>query len=322
MNRLTTAGSLLLTLALVACAARPAEAPSTQSSASSGPDTLKVAATFYPLAFFARQVGGNLVSVTQVTPGGMEPHDFEPSPRQIAAAHDAKVFLMNGGGVDAWGDKLIDDLKQSGIVTLRMTDTIAPMGGFSDGGEMDPTKPSPANTNVPDPHIWLDPVLAAKEAALIRDAFTRADPAHAGQYAAQAGRFILDLAQLDKDYRDGLAHCAEKTAVVSHNAFRYLAKEYGFTTLAIAGLDPEQESSPERVAQLSDFARKNGIRYIFFETLANPKIAQTVAGEIGAQALVLNPIEGLTNEDVAKGDNYLTLMEKNLQNLRTALQCQ
>ena len=311
MKRLLATGIALALLA--ACAPQQPSAPSA---------ALPVAASFYPLAFFAEQIGKDHVAVTQVTPGGVEPHDYEPTPRQLIAVYGSKVFLMNGEGVDAWGDKIIDELKQKGVIVVRMTDAIALMGGFNEEGEQDPQHPVSANSDVYDPHIWLDPVLAQKEAALIRDAFITADPANADDYRRNADELTAKLKDLDAAYRAGLAHCAVKDAVVSHNAFRYLAKEYGFTTLAIAGLDPEQEPSPQRLAELADLARKEHIAYIFFETLVSPKIAETVATEIGAQPLVLNPIEGLTADDAAKGKEYVAIMRDNLTNLRTALQCQ
>jgi zinc transport system substrate-binding protein len=284
--------------------------------------SLSVAASFYPLAFMAQQIGGVLVHVIQITPGGVEPHDYDPTPKQLVSVYDANVFLMNGEGVDTWGDRILDDLKRKGVITVRITDSISPIGGFSENGEADPTAPSNANSGVLDPHIWLDPKLAEKEVTLIRNAFMKADPAHADQYGTNADALLSKLSALDRDYRSGLAHCAVHDAVVSHNAFRYLAKEYGFRTLALAGLDPEQESTPKRIAELADLARNEHIHYIFFETLVSPKVAGTVANEIGAQSLVLNPIEGLTQEDTSQGKDYLRFLQDNLQNLRTALQCQ
>ncbi len=291
---------------------------------------LPVAASFYPLAFLSEEIGGNLVSVTQVTPGGVEPHDYEPSPQELASVHDAKVFLMNGEGVDGWADKIIDELRQSGVVTVRMTDSITPMDGFEETeeheeGEHEEDEHEEGHEEEhggSDPHIWLNPVLVKKQVELIRDAFIGADAAHADTYRQNADRLLSALSALDADYRAGLARCDLKQVVTSHNAFRYMAKEYGFETLAISGISPDEEPSSQRISELADFARANGVKYIFFETLVSPKLAETVADEIGAQALVLNPIEGLTPDDVAGGETYLTIMKKNLQNLRTAMQCQ
>lgn len=283
---------------------------------------MPIAASFYPLAYLAEQVGGANVSVSQVTPGGVEPHEYEPSPQQLAAVHEAKVFLMNGSGVDGWGDKIIEELKQNGIVTVRMTDTIAAMGGFNEEGEEDPIHPSSEDANAQDPHIWLDPVLVKQEVMLIRDAFIEADPSHADAYRANADQLMQKLSALDSAYRSGLADCVQTFIVTSHNAFRYMAKEYGFQSLAIAGINAEEEPSSKRVAELADLAKAKGIKYIFFETLLSPKLAETVAKEIGAQSLVLNPIEGLTADDVAQGSDYFSVMQENLQNLRIAMQCQ
>lgn len=310
-------------LLLAACGATGTQTSQQTASSSSAQGTMSVSASFYPIAFFAEQIGQEHVNVLQVTPSGVEPHDFDPSAQQLARVNDAKVFLMNGAGVDSWGDKIIDDLKQSGTVTVRMTDTISPMGGFNEEGFTDPTQPPSSEFSaVPDPHIWLDPVNAEKEAALIRDAFITADPVHADAYTSNADSLLASLRALDQEYRSGLAHCAINDVVVSHNAFRYMAQEYGFRTLAISGLTPDEEPSAQRIAELANFAKKNGIKYIFFETLVSPKLSQTVADEIGAQSLVLDPLEGLTDAEAAHGDNYITLMKNNLQNLRTAMQCQ
>ena len=305
---------LCLSIALTAC--------NTGGQQSSSTGTMSVSASFYPLAFFTEQIGENLVTVHQITPGGVEPHDYDPSPQEIAAIYDSKVFIMNGAGVDAWGDKIIDDLKQKGVVTVRMEDTMSLLGGFNEQGESDPLHPSSQDTNILDPHIWLDPVNAEGEVSRIRDALVTADPAHTDTYNSNAAALEAKLSALDTAYKNGLAHCTLHDAVVSHNAFRYMAQRYGFTTLAIAGLDPEQEPTPQRIAELADFAKKNNIKYIFFEALVSPKVSQTVADEIGAQSLVLDPLEGLTPDEEKNGDTYLTIMQQNLQNLRTALQCQ
>ncbi len=305
--------SLVTVIFLAACSY--AVAPESQK--------LSVAASFYPLAYFSEQIGGDLVSVAQITPGGVEPHDYEPSPQELALAHDAKVFFMNGAGVDAWADKIIDELRQHGVVTVKMTDIISPMGGFQEQGEQDPIKPSDnMAATASDPHIWLDPVLAKREVEAIRSAMIQADPSHAITYRENADHLLAELSSLDDDFRSGLATCAVKQIVTSHNAFRYMAKEYGFESLAIAGLSPDEEPSPSRISELADFAKKHGIRYIFFETLISPKLAETVADEIGATSLVLNPIEGLTLDDAKEGKTYLSIMKENLQNLRTAMQCQ
>lgn len=312
-------------LPLVAIALLAGCSQSASPSQQTAQGKLSVAASFYPLAFLSEEIGGELVSVTQVTPGGVEPHDYEPSPQELASVHDAKVFLMNGAGVDGWADKIVDELRQSGVVTVKMTDSISPMDGFVETEEHEEGEHEEGHEEEhsgSDPHIWLDPVLVKKEVELIRDAFISVDATHADTYRQNADTLLSELSALDTDYRAGLAQCAVKQIVTSHNAFRYMAKEYGFETLAISGISPDEEPSSQRISELADFAKANSIKYIFFETLVSPKLAETVANEIGAQSLVLNPIEGLTPDDVAKDKTYLTIMKENLQNLRTAMQCQ
>ncbi len=284
-------------------------------------------ATIYPLAFVAEQVGGDFVSVVQITPGGVEPHDYEPSPQQLAQVHSADVFLMNGAGVDAWADKVRDDVAQNGVKTLQMIDGIAVLEGVDEHEgtdeheNLDHADDSLESEVHLDPHVWLSPVNMKKEAERMRDLFLQIDPSHADAYVKNADVIIAKLTALDEKYRVGLAQCALRTAVVSHNAFRYMAERYNFTTLAIAGLSPDEEPSSKRIADLADFAKGENIQYIFFETLVSPKLAETLANEIGATPLVLNPIEGLTSDEKANGATYFTLMADNLTNLRTALQC-
>ncbi len=264
-------------------------------------DDVNVAASFYPLAFFAEQIGGEYVHVTQITPGGVEPHDYEPSPADIISVRQSRLFLFNGNGVDAWADKIKSDLDLAAIRTLRMVDVV--------GG----------NSN--DPHIWLDPVLAEKEVQAMRDTLVQIDPARAETYRANATTLLTNLDQLDHDYRTGLAHCLLNTVIVSHDAFQYVSKRYGFTTLPIAGLSPDQEPAPGTLAHVADIAKQKKIPVIFFETMASPKLSETIANEVGAQTMVLNPIEGLTAEDRKANASYITIMRDNLVELRTAMEC-
>jgi len=268
-----------------------------------------VVATFYPLAEFARQVGGDLVSVINVTPAGVEPHDFEPSPQAIARISAAHLFIVNGGGIDAWASALAPSLQGQGIRVLTMAPLMGtPLSAAEEDGAFDG-------------HFWLSPVLAARQVEAIRDALIAEDPAHAEAYRARAGAYISELAALDRAYTEGLRSCAIRTAVTSHAAFAYLAREYRFTQLAITGLSPDAEPSAGALATVAVAARSRGVRYIFFETLVSKRIAETLAREIGARTLVFNPLEGLTGDDIARGASYLSIMRENLVSIRTALAC-
>lgn len=268
---------------------------------------IKVVATFYPLSSIAEGVAGDAADVSSIVPNGVEPHDYEPSSHDVIAIHEAEVFLMNGAGMDAWAEKLKPELEASGVRVVTMSDYAELIAG-SDSGSYDP-------------HIWLDPVVAEKFAVAVRDALSAADPAHFPAYRKNAETVSAKLSALDKAYRGTLLSCAKRGIIISHDACTYLARRYGFTVYAIAGLSPEAEPSPRRIAELADFAKKENIRYIFFETLVSPKVSKTLAGEIGAETLVFDPIEGLSPEGERSGADYFSIMTENLQNLATAMGC-
>ncbi len=262
--------------------------------------TIKITASFYPLAEFARQVGGDRVEVINITPAGVEPHDFGPTPKDVATLFLSKVFIFNGAGFDPWAEKLKPDLEQKGVTVVNMSKYFDVMD---------------------DPHIWLDPVLAKKEVEVIKDALVRVDPSNNSEYTNNAARYVEQLSILDDKYKNGLASCEIRDAVASHAAFGYLAKRYNINVISIAGISPEKEPSPKRMAEIAQLAKQKNIKHIFFETLVNPKLSETIAREIGAKTLVFNPLEGLTNKEISAEKNYISVMEKNLENLRVALIC-
>lgn len=289
---------------------QPSPAPMTQMEA----PKLKVYASFYPLGFFAKEVGGDLADVTTVTPAGGEPHDYEPSPKEIADLLGADVFIANGGGLEAWAAEPERELKNADKQVLVMEDhiTMRDISG-EEALEIGSAK---------DPHIWLDPVRAEQEVVLIRDAFSAADPSHAAAYASNAETTIAELETLDQNYQDGLAACEKHDILTAHDAFHYLAARYNLVVHSIAGISPDEEPSPKALADLTQVARDTGINVVFFEELVSPTLAQTLAQEVGARTLPLNPLEGLTDAEIAAGDNYFTVMRANLNNLRDALVCQ
>lgn len=287
--------------------------------------TVSVVATFYPLADFALNVGGEYVDVVTIVPAGTEPHDYEPTPRDILKAYEADIFLINGAGFDAWAEKIRGELESRGVKVVQMSDlvTLVP-GSHEEHKEHEETEGHTADhgESVFDPHFWLDPLLVEKQAQVIAQALSERDPLHQEEYYMQSNAYIMKLQALDAAYRARLAMCRLDTVVTSHNAFAYLAKRYGFKTIAVAGLSPEAEASPRRLAEIATMVREKGIRHIFFETLVSPRVAETLAQEVGAQTLVFNPLEGLTEEERLAGVDYLAIMMMNLDNLAIALQCQ
>lgn len=288
-------------------------ARSSDRAQSSNSNTLQVEVTFYPLAEFAKQVGGNFVEVNTLVPAGSEPHDFEPTTQDIARMHAAKVYIYNGAGFEGWLTRVIPDLQKSGVLTVDSSQGITLL-------QADPTIAE--SKSATDPHIWLDPVLAEQQVRNIEAAFIQADPAHQAEYTRNANSYIKKLQTLDREFQIGLATCQQHTIVTSHAAFAYLAKQYDLEVLPIAGLSPDEEPSPQRLAQIVQQVKKQNIHYIFFESLVSPTLANTIATETGAKTLTFNPLEGLTPADISAKKEYISVQEENLQNIRVALACQ
>ena len=250
-----------------------------------------VVASFYPLAYAAEEVGNGGVDVENLTPAGAEPHDLEVSPQDVAAIREADLVLLLGDGFQPQ----LEDAAGTGKKVLRLLDT-----------------PGLALRPDGDPHVWLDPLRYAKIVGRIGQALRRPDA---------AARLQARLRNLDGEYRTGLAHCERHEIVTSHEAFGYLAERYGLEQVAITGLSPEVEPEPAKLQQVVELVRERGVTTIYFETLVSPRIAETVARETGAKTAVLNPIEGLTKNEISQGENYFSLMRTNLRTLREGLGC-
>ncbi len=172
-----------------------------------------------------------------------------------------------------------------------------------------------------DPHVWLDPELAKRQVDAIRTGLERPDPANSSRYQQRAQALKDRLDTLQQRYREGLRACRIRAFVTAHQAFSYLAQRFGLEQIPIAGLSPDASPSPARLAELARLLRGRQIRVVFFEELASPAVADTLAREVGARTMVLNPLEGLSPEQQQSGADYFKLMDSNLANLRQALEC-
>jgi zinc transport system substrate-binding protein len=251
----------------------------------------RVVAAFYPLAFAAQEIGGDKVDVANLTPAGAEPHDLEVTPSTVRELRGADLALLLGHGFQPQLEKAAG----KGDSVLLLLD-------------------SPGLQRYPngDPHVWLDPIRFSLIVKRIGRTLNAPGPTQ---------RLVAQLQDLDREYRRGLAHCARREIVTSHEAFAYLGERYGLRQVAITGLTPEAEPSPRDLERVVSIVRKTHATTIFFETLVSPRIAETVANETGAKTAVLNPIEGLKPDEAKAGENYFTVMRSNLAHLRAALGC-
>ena len=268
-----------------------------------GEETVTVVASFYPLAEAAERIGGHDVEVTNLTPAGTEPHDLELTPDQVDAIEDADVVLYLGGGFQPAVEE-VAERREAGSVDL-LAELALEEG---EGGEVDP-------------HFWLDPTLLADAIEPIEKALAEAEPVARTEFEAHADDYRDDLERLDEELQTGLARCDRRDVVTSHAAFSYLARRYDLVQVPIAGLSPEAEPNPARLAELTDLIRDRGVTTVFYEALVSPDVAETLAREAGVGTAVLDPIEGLSEKDADADGDYAGVMRRNLAALRKALGC-
>jgi zinc transport system substrate-binding protein len=293
---------------------------------------ISVVTAFYPLAFATERVGGDHVSVTNLTPAGQEPHDLELAPSDIAAIEEADYVVYLKGFIPELDAAVEEYAADKSLDVLTAVDTIGydSTQVFEDDHAEEEHSEEPTEAEEEgeheheelegtDPHVWLDPMRYGQIGTAIGEGLAGLDDANKADYTANAEALAADLTDLDAEFTDGLAARTSDAIVTSHAAFGYLADRYGLTQVAISGLSPDQEPDSQRMAEVAHYVEENGVTMIFFETLVSPDIADTLAAETGAQSAVLNPLEGLTQEQTDAGADYFTVMRENLATLQTAL---
>ena len=310
LSALVCACTLSLSL-LTGCGTQPADT-------AAGDGRLRVLTSFYPMYDFACKIGGDCIDVTNMVPSGTEPHDWEPSTNDLKNLEKADVFIYNGADMEPWADDLLvsrsDTLRvveASENVELRTTDGEHEHAHEHEGADH--------HHGDFDPHVWLDPENAKIEMEAIRDALCAADPENSTVFQSNYEKYAAELDALDAEFREKLAPLPNRTIVVAHEAFGYLCDAYGLTQVGIEGLPPDSEPDPGRMAEVIDFVREHSISTIFFEELVSPKVAEAIASETGAQAKMLSPLEGLSDEQAAAGADYFSVMHDNLAALMEAL---
>ena len=308
-RRLALPALALMAVGLLAACGGSATPSDGSTSPSTGPT---IVAAFYPLAYAAEQVAGPDATIINLTPPGAEAHDLELTAQQVAQIADADLVLYIPGFQPAV-DEAVE--QQAGDRALNVTEAIELLPAEEHGDEHAGEQDHAALDG--DPHVWLNPLNMAtigdEIAARLSSNSSIAATAEKG-----ASDLRASMEALNAEWAAGTAACTIRDLVVSHEAFGYLAAAYGFTQVGIAGLSPEAEPSPARLAEVAKFVKDNGITTIYYETLVDPKVAQTVAAETGAATAVLDPLEGLPEGYV--GD-YVTVMKDNLAQVRTGQGC-
>lgn len=286
----------------------------------------QVVASFYPMEFLAKQIGGEHVHVSTLTKPGVEPHDLELKPRQVAELSEADLVVYLKGLQPSVDEAVSQSEAKHKVNAAELTslekhgagvhghDHGAEGHDHEDGDEGGHDHGGEAGG---DPHVWLDPTKYAEVAKGLGKKLAEADPDHKADYQKNTDALVGKLTALDKEFSAGLKNRTTDTFITTHSAFGYLAERYGLDQEGISGISPEAEASPARIKDIQQIAKKEKVSTVFFETLASNKGAKTVAEDTGLKTDVLDPLEGIT--DKSKGDDYFTVMRANLAALQEAL---
>lgn len=291
------------------------------SNVLSSAQKLKIIASFFPMYEFARNIAGDKADVSVLIPIGEEPHGWEPPTQQIQAVQDSQLFIYNGAGVEAFIPTFLTTGNFQNTTFVKASEGIQMQN--ADVVHMDPNEAKLViEQGGKDPHMWNDPILAQQEVRNIANAMEKADRVNAQYYETNANAYIAKLANLDQDIKSRLSNCKLHTFVSFHNAFNYFSLRYNLTDYWIYGIAPEAEASPQDLARVESIAKQNNVKIIFSEDLVDPKLAQSLATDIGATVRILSPLEGINETEQKEGITFIDKWYENLNNLREALQCQ
>ena len=318
---------LLLTLFTAACGNQ--EATSTEEN-----NTIQIYTTVYPLQYFAERIGGDAVNVASIYPAGANEHTFEPTQKDMIALADADLFFYIGLGLEGFVENAKKTLAGENVKLVAAVDSVSDdllMTSDHDDHEevateeeheevvLEETGHEGHDHGETDPHVWISPKISQSLALSIKDSLIEAAPDQKELFEQNYDALVEELQQLDTDF-DEMAHAAtNKTFFVSHEAFGYIANTYGLEQIAIAGLNSQNEPSQKELTAIIELAKEHEIEYILFEQNISSKLTEVIQKEVGAKSLVLHNLGVLSQEDIDNNETYFTLMNKNLETLKTVL---
>ncbi|WP_414839554.1 metal ABC transporter substrate-binding protein [Carnobacterium sp. TMP28] len=279
---------------------------------------VKIVTTFYPIYDFTKNIVQDNAEISMLIPAGTESHGFEPSAKVVAAIQDADVFIYNSDEMETWVPGTLEAIDTTKVTVINASEGIEFIEKEESKEDEEPGEEE--HSHAIDPHVWLSPVLAQAEVKTIQMGLAKADKENAALYQKNAEKYTQELTELDQEFKAAFENAENRTFVTQHAAFAYLAKQYDLTQVSISGLSSETEPSPAKLAELSNYAKKNNINYIYFENNASSKIAETLAAEADIELAVLDPIEGVSQKEQDAGVDYIQVMKNNLESLKKSIQ--
>lgn len=274
---------------------------------------IRITTSFYTMYDFAKKIGGDKVEVINLVPAGTEPHDWEPSTKDLIEMEKSDIFIYNGAGMEQWVDDVLESLDTEELTSVEASKGIKLLK------DQDAHEHDHEHNSENDPHVWLDPQNAKYEMNKIKKALIKVDAENKDYYEANYKRYAKECDKLDTLYKEETSKLTKKELVVSHEAFGYLCHAYGLEQMGIEGLSADDEPDPKQMSEVIRFAKEHQVKTIFFEELVSPKVAKTIAKETGANAKMLTPLEGLSNKKIKAGEDYFSVMKQNLAAIKEAL---
>jgi zinc transport system substrate-binding protein len=319
-----------LSLILAACSNE--ENTSAPASEEKRDGKLTVYTTIYPLEYFSERIGGDTVNVESIMPAGADAHTYEPTSKTMLELAEADLFLYNGLNLEPFAEKAEETLAEENAVIVNVGEHVDVEAGSHKGHsheEETATKDEHAHEEETtegghdhggvDPHIWIDPMMAVEIANVVKDELVALNPDEEETYNENFDALKADLETLDGDFHAMADAAVQKEILVSHAAYGYWEDSYGIEQISVAGLSPTEEPSQKELKEIADTATKHGIKYIIFEQNITPKAAKVIQKEIGAESLRLHNLATLTEKDVENGEDYFSIMDQNIETLKTAM---
>lgn len=276
---------------------------------------ITVYTTIFPIYDFTRNIAKDKINLEYVISPGVEPHDYEMTPKLIKDIQNADLLIKNGLGIDAFVDKI---KSESNLQIINASEGIKPLT-YKEEKNHNHNENEQHNHGEYDPHVWLDIDLAQKECENIKNSLIKSDGENKEFYEKNYKEYIKKLQQLKQKYDNTLKNTNKDTIIVSHDAYGYLCEKYNLNQVSVTGINPNQEPSLSKIGQISDFAKKNNINYILFDGLVNPKVASTIANEANIKTDILYSIDGITKKEFNDNQDYISLMNKNIETLKLVL---
>ncbi|WP_082235055.1 metal ABC transporter solute-binding protein, Zn/Mn family [Halobacillus massiliensis] len=313
---------------------------SNQSSEEEGKNRLKINTTVYPLEYFTERIAGEKAEVKSILPAGSDAHSYEPSTKEMVKLAEADAFIYNGAGLESYAEKISDAIESEDVTILEAAKGInleesghthaedeknesehnhEEESHSDEGTEESHDDHTGHDHGENNPHIWLDPVRSVEIAENIKEMLVSLDPESEEQFNENFETLKTDLEELDQKFHDEVAGQYKNEIIVSHAAYGYWEQAYGLEQIPVSGISPTNEPSQKELEKIIQTAREHDLNYVLFEQNITPKVSEVVQKEIGAEPLRIHNLSVLTEDDIKAGEDYFSLMDKNIEVLHKAL---